>query len=72
VVSLIGCVGLDDSDNMVDSIRSVVGNGLEYVEELLFQRKKVIIVWLANDGWLSVKSILEKLRDIRGGTHSNI
>ena len=70
VVSLIGCVGLDDSDDMVDSIRSVVGNGLEYVEELLFQRKKVIIVWLANDGWLSVKSILEKLRDIRWGTHS--
>ncbi len=70
VVSLIGCVGLDDSDYMVGSIRSVVGNGLEYVDELLFQRKKVIIVWLANDGWLSVKSILENLRDIRGGTHS--
>jgi hypothetical protein len=43
---------------------------LEYVEELLFQRKKVIIVWLANDGWLGVESILEKLRDIRWGTHS--
>ncbi len=70
MVSLIDCVGLDDSDYMVGSIRSVVGNGLEYVEELLFQRKKVIIVWLANDGWLSVKSIFEKLCDIRGGTHS--
>ena len=70
MVSLIGCVGLDDSDDMAGTIRSVIGNGLEYVKELLFQRKKVIIVWLANDGWLSVKSILEKLRDIRGGTHS--
>ena len=70
VVGLIGCVGLDDSDDMVDSIRSVVGNGLEYVEEHLFQRKKVIIVWLANDGWLGVKSILEKLCDIQWGTHS--
>ena len=39
VVGLIAYVGLDDSDDMVDSIRSVVGNGLEYVKELLFQRK---------------------------------
>jgi len=70
VVSLVGCVGSDDSDDMVDSICSVVGNGLEYVEELLFKRKKVTIVWLANDGWLSVKSILEKFRDIRWGTQS--
>jgi len=44
VVGLIGCVGLDDSDDMVDSIRSVIGNSLKYVKELLFQRKKVIIV----------------------------
>jgi len=43
---------------------------LKYVEELFFQRKKVIIVWLANDGWLGVESISEKLRDIRWGTHS--
>jgi hypothetical protein len=58
VVSLIGCVGLDDSDDMVDSIRSVIGDGLKYVKEILLQRKKVIIVWLANDGRLGVKSIL--------------
>jgi hypothetical protein len=58
VVSLIGCVGLDDSDDMLDSIRSVVGNGLKYIKELIFQRKKVIIVWLANDGRLGVESIL--------------
>jgi hypothetical protein len=43
---------------MVDTIHSVVGNGLKYIKDLLFQGKKVIIVWLANDGWLGVKSIL--------------
>jgi hypothetical protein len=43
---------------MVDSIRSVIGDGLKYVKQLLFQSKKVIIVWLANDGWLGVESIL--------------
>ncbi len=58
VVGLIGCLGLDDSNDMVDSIRSVIGDGLKYVKELLFQRKKVIIVWLAKDGQLSVESIL--------------
>jgi hypothetical protein len=58
VVGLIGCLSLEDSDDMVDSIRSVIGDGLEYVKELLFQRQKVIIVWLANDGWLGVESIL--------------
>ncbi len=50
VVSLISCVGLDDSDDMVDTIRSVVGNGLKYIKEPLFQGKKIIIVWLAKDG----------------------
>jgi hypothetical protein len=58
VVGLIGCFGLDDSDDMVDSIRSVVGDGLQYAKEHFFQRKKVVIVWLANDGWLGVKSVL--------------
>jgi hypothetical protein len=58
VVCLIGCVGLDNANNMVDTIRSVVGNGLKYVEELFFQGKKVVAVWLAEDGWLGVKSIL--------------
>jgi hypothetical protein len=43
---------------MVDTIRSVLGNGLKYVEELFFQGKKVVVVWLANDGWLGVESIL--------------
>jgi hypothetical protein len=43
---------------MVDSIRSVIGDDLQYAKELLFQRKKVIIVWLANDGQLGVESIL--------------
>jgi hypothetical protein len=58
VVCLIGCVGLDNPDNMVDTIRSVVGNGLKYVEELFFQGKKVVVVWLANVGRLGVESIL--------------
>ena len=58
VVCLIGCVRLDNADNMVDTIRSVVGNGLKYVEELFFQGKKVVVVWLADDGRLGVESIL--------------
>ncbi len=58
VVCLIGCVGLDNADDMVDTIPSVVRNGLKYVKELFFQSKKVFVVWLANDGWLGVKSIL--------------
>jgi hypothetical protein len=58
VAGLIGCVGLDDSDNMVDSICSVIDDGSKDVKELLFQKKKVIIIWLANDGGLGVKSIL--------------
>ncbi len=49
MVGLIGCVGLDDANDMVDAIRFVlVGNGLKYIEELLFQGKEVVIVWLAN------------------------
>ena len=70
MISLIGCAGLDDANDMVDVIRSVVGNGLKYIEELLFQGKEVIVVWLANDGRLGVESILQKLQDVRWGTHS--
>jgi hypothetical protein len=58
VVCFISCVGLDNADDMVDTICSVVGNGLKYVEELFFQSKKVVVVWLADDGQLGVKSIL--------------
>ena len=43
---------------MVDTIRSVVENGLKYIEELFFQGEKVIVVWLADDGQLGVESIL--------------
>jgi hypothetical protein len=43
---------------MVDSIRYVVGDGLQYVKELFFQRKKVIIVWLADDGRLGDEGVL--------------
>ena len=70
MISLIGCAGLDDANDMVDVIRSVVGNGLKYIEELLFQGKEVVVVWLANDGRLGVESILQKLQDVRWGTHS--
>ena len=70
VISLIGCAELDDANDMVDAIRSVVGNGLKYIEELLFQGKEVVVVWLANDGRLGVESILQKLQDVRWGTHS--
>jgi hypothetical protein len=49
---------LDNANNMVDTIRSVVGNGLKYVKELFFQGKKVVVIWLANDGLLGVESIL--------------
>ncbi len=70
MISLIGCAGLDDANDMVDVIRSVIGNGLKYIEELLFQGKEVVVVWLANDGRLGVESILQKLQDVRWGTHS--
>ncbi len=70
VVGLIGCLRLDNAYDMVDTSCSVVGDGLEYIKELLFQGKKAVVVWLADDGQLGVKSILEKLRDIRCGTHS--
>ena len=55
---------------MVDTACSVIGEGLEYIKELLFQGKKVVGIWLANDGRLGVKSTLEKLHNIRCGTHS--
>ena len=55
---------------MVDTVCVVVGDGVEYIEELLFQGKEVVVVWLANDGRLGVESILEKLCNVRCGTHS--
>jgi hypothetical protein len=64
VVSLIGCLSLDSAHDMVDTVCSVVGDGLEYIKELLFQGKEVVVVWLADDGWLGVESILEKLCDV--------
>ncbi len=50
VVCLIGCVGLDNADNMVDTICSVIGNRLKYIKEFFLRGKEVIVVWLANDG----------------------
>jgi hypothetical protein len=43
---------------MVDTIRSVIGNGLKYVKELFLQGKKAVDIWLADDGRLGVESIL--------------
>ncbi len=43
--------------DMVNTVYSVVGNGLENVEELLFQGEEVVVVWLANNGRLGVESI---------------
>ncbi len=70
VVGLIGCLSLDNAHNMVDTVRSVVGDGLEYIEELLFQGKEVVVILLAGDGRLGVESILEKLCDVRCGSRS--
>ena len=52
------CVGLDDANSMVDTIRSVIGNCLKYIEELLFQGKEVVIIWLAKDGQLGCQEHL--------------
>ena len=44
---------MDNANKMVDTIRSVKGNGLEYVEELFFQGKEVIVVgWPTMVGWV--------------------
>ncbi len=45
-------------------VSPVLGDGLQNIEELFLQGKKVIIIRLANDGGLGVQSILEELRDI--------
>ena len=55
---------------MVDTVHSVLGDSLKYIEELLFQGMEVVIVWLANDDRLGVENILEKLCKVRCGTHS--
>jgi hypothetical protein len=43
------------------SISPVIGDGLQDFKELFLQSKKVVIIWLADDGRLGVQSILEEL-----------
>lgn len=57
MIGLVGCVGLDDANDMMDAIYSVIGNGLKYIKELLFQGKEGVVIWLANKGRLGVESI---------------
>ena len=45
-------------------INPVIGDGLQNVKELFLQGEKVVIIWLANDGWLGVQSILKELHNI--------
>ena len=70
MVGLIDCLSLDNAHDMVDTVRSVVGDGLGYIQEFLFQGKEDVVVWLADDSWMGVKSILEKLHNVQCGTHS--
>jgi hypothetical protein len=54
--------------NPYDRMKSnspVIGDGLQDIKELILQSKKVVIIWLANDGRLGVQSILEELCDFR-------
>ncbi len=46
-------------------VNPIVGDGLQNIKELFLQGKKVVIVWLADDGRLGVQSILEELHNIR-------
>ncbi len=55
----------NNPDNMMKSISSVIGDGLQDVKELFLQSKKVVTIWLANDGRLGVQSILKELCNIR-------
>ncbi len=44
VVGLIGCLRLDNAYEMVDTVCSVVDDGLEYIKELRFQGKQFVVV----------------------------
>jgi hypothetical protein len=50
---------------MMKPVSPVIGDGLQDVKKLLLQGKKVVIIWLANDGRLGVQSILEEPCGIR-------
>jgi hypothetical protein len=65
VVCHVGGLHLHNPYNMMKSISPVIGDGLQDVKELFLQSKKVVIIWLANDGRLGVQSILEELCNVR-------
>ncbi len=65
VVGHVGRLCLNNPCNMMKPISPVVGDGLQNVEDLFLQGEKVVIIWLADDGWLGVQSNLKELRDIR-------
>jgi hypothetical protein len=50
---------------MMKPISPVIVDGLQNFKELFLQGKKVVIIWLADDGRLGVQSILKELWDIR-------
>ncbi len=47
--------------DMMKSISPVIEDGLQDVKELFLQSKKVVAIWLADDGRLGVQSIPEEL-----------
>jgi hypothetical protein len=61
VVCHVGGICLHNPYDMMKSISPVIGDGLQDIKELFLQSKKVVIIWLANDGRLGVLSILEEL-----------
>ncbi len=65
VVCHVGRFRLYNPYNMMKSISPVIGDGLQDIKELFLQSKKVVIIWLANDGRLGVQSILEELHNFR-------
>ncbi len=62
VVCHVGGLHLHNPDNTMKSISPViVGDGLQDAKDLFLQSKKVIIIWLADDGRLGAQIILEEL-----------
>jgi hypothetical protein len=64
VVGHVDGLRLHNPYNMMRPISPIIGDGLQDVKELFLLSKKIVIIWLANDGRLGVQSILEELRDI--------
>jgi hypothetical protein len=64
VVGHVGRLCLNNSKDRKKPISLVLGDGLENIKEPFLQGKEVVIIWLANDGQLGVKSIVKELCDI--------